>query len=101
MSDTNIETGCIIDGSHWSAQDFTIAVIRYAISKGFEIDQELFDRDVDALENDRVDSDDELHDILDGLDTTFLQAVDYIADLLPEGYYYIIDENGLYLEEGY
>ena len=97
MSDTNIETGCIIDGSHWSAQDFTIAVIRYAVSNGFEIDQELFDRDVDALQNDRIASDDELYDILDGLDMTYCLAFDYLLDTAPEGYSYDIEDGCLFL----
>lgn len=92
-----MQAGCYIDGSHMSNLDFTIAVIDFAVSLGFEIDHQAYR---DDLENLPVADDDERLDILDALDWTMQEAMDYLNDeVAPEGSHFWIHESSLYLEE--
>ena len=92
-----MQAGCYIDGSHMSNLDFTIAVIDFAISLGFEIDEQVYR---DDLENLPVADDDERLDILDALDWTMQEAMDYLNDeVAPEGSHFWIYESSLFLEE--
>lgn len=92
-----MQAGCYIDGSHMSNLDFTIAVIDFAVSLGFEIDHQAYR---DDLENLPVADDDERLDILDALDWTMQEAMDYLNDeVAPEGSHFWIYESSLFLEE--
>jgi hypothetical protein len=91
---------CLIDGSHWGADDFNISLIRYAVSKGFEIDEEQFEWDVVLLGGEDVVAEDELLDIYEALTDSADQAVDYLNDLAPDGSYYYIEDNSLFFEVG-
>ena len=91
-------TGCVIDGSHMSNFDFMVAVIDIAIDSGFEIDMETYQADLAFVKSDE-DDEDRLLDILDALDWTYDEALDYLNSKLPEGLYYTVDEQSLFLEE--
>ena len=91
-------TGCVIDGSHMSSMDFSIAVIDLAVDAGFEIDREQYGADVEAYRNDGLDED-TLSEVLDALDWTYEDALDYLNNGLPEGLCYTIDDQSLFLEE--
>lgn len=91
-------TGCVIDGSHMSSIDFTTAVIDLAVDAGFEIDREQYGADLEAYKNDGLDED-TLLSILDALDWTYEDALDFLNNGLPNGLYYTVDDQCLILEE--
>ena len=91
-------TGCVLDGSHMNSIDFTLAVIDLAVDAGFEIDQEQYRKDIDWM-NSEVDDEDIYLDILNALDWTYEDALDFLNDGLPDGLYYTVEGNCLILEE--
>ena len=91
-------TGCVIDGSHMNSFDFTTAVIDLAVDAGFEIDRERYGADVEAYKNDGLDED-MLYEVLDALDWTYEDALEFLNSGLPEGLYYTVDCQCLILEE--
>ena len=95
------EMGCVIDGSHMSSIHFTLAVIDYAVDRGFEIDQEQYRKDVEWLNDtgDNHTTDDPYYEIMDALDWTYEDALDFLNSGLPEGLCYTVDDQCLFLEE--
>ena len=91
-------TGCVIDGSHMNSIDFTLAVIDLAVDAGFEIDHEQYRKDIDWM-NSEVDDEDIYLDILNALDWTYEDALEYLNMGLPEGLCYTVNEQSLFLEE--
>ena len=91
-------TGCVIDGSHMSNFDFITAVIDLAIDSGFELDEETYRKDVDDMRNGKV-NDEWLMDVLDSLDWTYEDALEFLNSKLPEGLCYTVDDQSLFLEE--
>ena len=91
-------TGCVLDGSHMNSIDFTLAVIDLAVDAGFEIDREQYGSDVEAYKNDGLDED-TLYEVLEALDWTYEDALDFLNSGLPEGLYYTVDDQCLFLEE--
>ena len=91
-------TGCVIDGSHMSSIDFTLAVIDLAVDAGFEIDESQYLADLDWLKSDE-DDEDRLIDIREALDWTYEDALDFLNSKLPNGLYYTVDDQCLILEE--
>lgn len=91
-------TGCVIDGSHMNYFDFAVAVIDLAVDAGFEIDRERYGADVEAFRNDGLDED-TLDEVLESLDWTYYDALDFLNSKLPEGLCYTVDEQSLFLEE--
>lgn len=94
-------TGCVIDGSHMSSIDFTIAVIDLAVDAGFEIDQEQYRNDVEWLNDtgDNHTTDDPYYEIMDALDWTYEDALEFLNSGLPDNLYYTVDCQCLILEE--
>ena len=94
------EMGCVIDGSHMSSIDFTIAVIDYAIDRGFEIDQEQYRKDVEWLNDtgDNHTTDDPYYEIMDALDWTYEDALEYLNSITPADYFYNVEDQSLFLE---
>ena len=94
------EMGCVIDGSHMSSIDFTIAVIDYAIDRGFEIDQEQYRKDVEWLNDtgDNHTTDDPYYEIMDALDWTYEDALEYLNSITPADYFYLVEDQSLFLE---
>lgn len=94
------EMGCVIDGSHMSSIDFTLAVIDYAVDRGFEIDQEQYRKDVEWLNDtgDNHTTDDPYYDIMDALDWTYEDALEYLNSITPADYFYLVEDQSLFLE---
>lgn len=91
-------TGCVIDGSHMNYFDFAVAVIDLAVDAGFEIDRERYGADVEAFRNDGLDED-TLDEVLESLDWTYYDALEFLNSKLPEGLCYTVDDQSLFLEE--
>ena len=91
-------TGCVLDGSHMNSFDFITAVIDLAIDAGFELDEETYRKDVEDMRNGEVD-DEWIMSVLDALDWTYEDALEYLNSGLPEGLYYTVDDQSLFLEE--
>lgn len=95
-------TGCVIDGSHWHPRDFIVAVIDLAVDSGFEMDMETYRADLEWLSTyDKGDfgDEDKYIDILDALDWTYDDALDYLNDKAPDNCYYMVEDQSLFLEE--
>ena len=98
------EMGCVIDGSHMSNFDFMVAVLRYAADRGFELDQAAMDEDILWLEEYKFgmrEHDEATHlDILESLDCTYDEALDYLNEIdLHRGYVWVVDEQSLFREK--
>jgi hypothetical protein len=92
-------TGIYIDGSHMSAVDFQVAVIRFANDRGYEIDSNQMDKDVEWMNSD-LDDEDTLLDILDSLDWTYEGALEYLNRIDGvDGLFWTVEDNSLFLEE--
>ena len=92
-------TGCVIDGSHMSSIDFTLAVIDLAVDAGFEIDESQYLADLDWLKSDE-DDEDRLIDIREALDWTYDDALDYLNEIdNPAGRAWYVEDNSLFMEE--
>lgn len=92
-------TGCLIDGSHMSSIDFTLAVINFAVDAGFDIDREQYNADIEAYKNDGLDED-TLNEVLNALDWTYEDALIYLNDQLPDNnLWYTVEDQCLFLEE--
>ena len=96
------EMGCVIDGSHMSNFDFMVAVIRYAADRGFELDQAAMDEDILWLEEYKFgmrEHDEATHlDILESLDWTYEDALEYLNSTTPAEYFYLVEDQSLFLE---
>jgi hypothetical protein len=93
-----MQANCYIDGSHMSNTDFQIAVIQFATEHGFEIDSEQMHRDIEWM-NGEEDDESTLLDILESLDFTFDEAVDYLNSNTRQGQSWEIREASLFLED--
>ena len=92
-------TGCVIDGSHMNSIDFTLAVIDLAVERGFEIDHEQYNKDREWM-NSEEDDEDLYLDILNALDWTYDEALDYLNEIdLHRGYVWVVDEQSLFREK--
>lgn len=81
MNIYDIETklGCWIDGSHWSARDFNVAVVKLTAEHyGYQMFHQV------------PDDDQEWSDEAD-------DAVDYLNSLCPHGYWFEFEDNSLFL----
>ena len=94
------ETGCYIDGSHRSSFDFSVLVIEMAHHYGFDMDFDQFVKDVQNMNDDNYAMDiEEEEDIIDTLDWTYYQALDYLNEITREGLYWEVIDQSLYLTE--
>ena len=92
------EMGCVIDGSHMSNFDFMVAVIRYAADRGFELEQDAMENDVVWMNTPGEDDPDRLSEILDALDWTYEDALEYLNSITPADYFYLVEDQSLFLE---
>jgi hypothetical protein len=100
MNLSNAETGCWIDGSHRSNFDFMCMVIEMAESYGFEMDFDQFVKDVEWMRTPNADdAQDEAAEILDALDWTYEDALEYLNTNTREGLYWEVIDQSLYLTE--
>ena len=91
-------TGCVIDGSHMNSIDFTLAVIDLAVDAGFEIDEAQYREDIEWMWSEE-DDEDRLLSILDALDWTYEDALEFLNSGLPDNLYYTVECQCLILEE--
>jgi hypothetical protein len=91
-----METGCYIDGSHMSSFDFSAAVVHFAHDNGMEMDYDRFVADMIEFEN--MDGEDQW-EILNALDWEYSRALDYLNDSAPDGLYWEVEDNSLFLVE--
>lgn len=98
MNLSDAETGCYIDCTHRSNFDFMCLVIELAHDYGFEMEWEAFVADVDWMKNPDDDFDRE-QDILDSIDWTFEDALEYLNTNTREGLYWEVIDQSLYLTE--
>jgi hypothetical protein len=96
MNLSDAETGCYIDGSHRSFFDFACLVIEMAHDYGFEMDWDQFIADMNWLSSDEVD-DDRHYEILDAIDWTYEDALEYLNTNTREGLVWVVREQSLYL----
>ena len=96
MNKADVETGCYIDGSHMSSFDFAVAVIEVAHDHGFEIEYDQFVKDIQEYRNGDLD-DDTVYEILDSVDWTYEDALDYLNDNTRPGLVWVVREQGLIL----
>jgi hypothetical protein len=91
-----VETGCYIDGSHKSFFDFACLVIEMAHDYGFELEWDTFVKDAQDLRNGDVD-DEWIMDVLDAIDWTYQDALDYLNDNTREGLVWEVRDQSLFL----
>lgn len=98
MSKIPVEIGCYIDGSHRSSLEFMCLVIEMAHDYGFELEWDQFIADMNWLSSDEVD--DERHfEIMDAIDWTYEDALDYLNANTREGFYWEVIDQSLFLVE--
>jgi hypothetical protein len=96
MSKIPVETGCYIDGSHMSSFDFAALVIEMAHEYGFELEWDQFVKDVHGIRDDLF-TDDDIYDIMDALDWTYQDALDYLNDNTRDGLVWVVEDQSLFL----
>jgi hypothetical protein len=89
MSKIPVETGCYIDGSHRDSIEFSLLVIEMAHDYGFELE----------WEPGYMMEEDELNEILDAIDWTYDDALDYLNTNTRDGFYWEVIDQSLYLVE--
>jgi hypothetical protein len=100
MSKIPVETGCYIDGSHRDSIEFSLLVIEMAHDYGFELEWDQFVKDATNLrEPGYMMEEDELNEILDAIDWTYDDALDYLNTNTRDGFYWEVIDQSLYLVE--
>lgn len=91
--------GIYIDGSHTSGFDFQIAVIRFAVDRGYLINSNQMDKDIEDYRNDCL-SEETLHEVFYSLECTYDGAIDYLnTTAAMDGLFWTVVNNSLFLEE--
>ena len=100
MNLSDVETGCYIDGSHRDSIEFSLLVIEMAHDYGFELEWDQFVKDAPNLrEPGYMMEEDELNEILDAIDWTYEDALEYLNENTAENLAWIVQENSLFLIE--
>lgn len=101
-----METGCLIDTSHFSANDCNLEIIHYARRKGWDggnYDLDTIDSDFIHIVRGTVPTEYEYDS--EAFDFDYHQTLCYAADdavewltenVADDGYYYTIEDNSLY-----
>jgi hypothetical protein len=96
-----VEAGCYIDGSHRDSIEFSLLVVEMAHEYGFELDWDRFVKDAANLrEPGYMMEEDELNEILDALDWTYEDALDYLNDNTRPEYVWVVRDQSLFLMTG-
>jgi hypothetical protein len=96
MNLSDVETGCYIDGSHMSSFDFSAAVIEFAHDYGFELDWDVFLVDTEQFRAGEI-SDEFIPEVLNALDWTYDDAIEYLNDNTRQGLCWVIRDQSLFL----
>jgi len=98
MNLSNAETGCWIDGSHRSPFEFMCLVIEMAHDYGFELEYDQFVKDVEWMRTPNPnDAQDEAAEILDALDWTYEDALEYLNTNTRPGFVWVVEDQSLFL----
>jgi hypothetical protein len=98
MNLSDVETGCYIDGSHRDSIEFSLLVIEMAHDCGFELEWDQFVKDAANLrEPGYMMEEDELNEILDAIDWTYEDALDYLNINTREPLVWVVRDQSLYL----
>lgn len=101
MNLSDVETGCYIDGSHRDSIEFMLLVIEMAHEYGFELEWDQFVKDAANLrEPGYMMEEDELNEILDALDWTYEDAIDYLNEHTRPGFVWVVRDQSLFLMTG-
>lgn len=87
---TGDHLGCWIDGSHMSASNFDIQLVETAIHFGWDINVEDWKELKNQLDDPYNFSYEDLYDVAE-------VAYHWFNELLPQGYYFHIEDNSLFL----
>lgn len=91
---TSLQSGCHIDGSHWAAHDFNIAVVGRAQSLGMEV------KDTERAFLDRIESEGPTHDTDYEYTLEMADAAEaWLNEHTEEGYVWHVDEQSLFLTD--
>ena len=98
MNLSDVETGCYIDGSHRDSIEFSLLVIEMAHDYGFELEWDQFVKDaVNLREPGYMMEEDELNEVLDAIDWTYEDALDYLNINTREPLVWVVRDQSLYL----
>jgi hypothetical protein len=97
MNLTDAATGCWIDGSHRSSLEFTALVIELAHDYGFELEWDQFVEDMQKLESGEYEGSDDEIEIMDALDWTYDDAIEYLNDNTRQGLCWVVRDQSLFL----
>jgi len=98
MNLSDVETGCYIDGSHRDSIEFSLLVIEMAHDYGFELEWDQFVKDAANLrEPGYMMEEDELNEVLDAIDWTYEDALDYLNINTREPLVWVVRDQSLYL----
>jgi hypothetical protein len=98
MNLSDVETGCYIDGSHRDSIEFSLLVIEMAHDYGFELEWDQFVKDTANLrEPGYMMEEDELNEVLDAIDWTYEDALDYLNINTREPLVWVVRDQSLYL----
>ena len=98
MNLSDVETGCYIDGSHRDSIEFSLLVIEMAHDYGFELEWDQFVKDAANLrEPGYIMEEDELNEVLDAIDWTYEDALDYLNINTREPLVWVVRDQSLYL----
>jgi hypothetical protein len=91
--------GLWIDGSHMGNLEFMMSVIEFAHDDyGFELEWDQFVKDAANLrEPGYMMEEDELNEVLDAIDWTYEDALEYLNDNTREGLYWEVIDQSLFL----
>jgi len=90
---TGEQLGCWIDGSNMSSREFDTQLVETAINLGWHINIENWKE----LKN-QLDDDNYSIDVMDDLYFVSEEAYHWFNELLPQGYYFHIEEQSLFLQ---
>ena len=93
----NPETGCYIDGSHISSLEFSARVIELAHDYGFELEWDKFVEDMQKLESGEYDGSDDEIEIMDAIDWTYDDALEFLNTNTREGLVWVVEDQSLFL----
>ena len=98
MNLSDVETGCYIDGSHRDSIEFSLLVIEMAHDYGFELEWDQFVKDAANLRDPGyMMEEDELNEVLDAIDWTYEDALDYLNINTREPLVWVVRDQSLYL----
>lgn len=100
MDLTDSDLGCWVDGGHTTTIDFMYNVINLANRQfGFEIDSNILESDIHSVNSGNM-SEDDFYDMMDSLDWTFYDSIDFMNSIVnANGYFFYVEDQSLFLDK--